>query len=272
MNAATGAISGTAPWATGTYPVTVTVSDGHGGTTNTSFNVTVRNSPPVWVNPPADQRSLPGTSVNLSLTGRAADADDDVVTYSDAGHQLPPGLSIVGSAIVGSPSLVGVYTVTLTASDGFGGAAAASFTWNVSLNQPPICSTASASPNSLWPPNGEFVPIQIASVTDPDQDPLTIKVTRILQDEPTSDKGDDRAGHRSIDAVGIGTSQAQVRSERSVKGDGRVYEIHFAAGDDRGATCAGVVRVGVPRNQRVGPAVDSGVRYDSTATGGSPPR
>jgi hypothetical protein len=73
---------------------------------------------------------------------------------------------------------------------------------------------------------------------------------------------------------GIGTSSAQVRAERTgkakVPGDGRVYEIFFTASDSHGATCVGSVLVSVPHDEGSGPAIDSGVRYDSTVSGGQP--
>jgi hypothetical protein len=50
-------------------------------------------------------------------------------------------------------------------------------------NEPPVCSSATASPVEPWPPNHKFVPISIAGVTDPDGDPITITATSIRQDE-----------------------------------------------------------------------------------------
>ncbi|MDP6822942.1 MAG: hypothetical protein QF554_06585 [Dehalococcoidia bacterium] len=70
--------------------------------------------------------------------------------------------------------------------------------------------------------------------------------------------------------MGVGTSTAQVRAERSgskkVPGDGRVYEIGFLADDGYGGTCSGSVTVGVPHDQgkKGSVVVDSFVRYDST--------
>jgi hypothetical protein len=47
-----------------------------------------------------------------------------------------------------------------------------------------------------------------------------------------------------------------------------VYEIQFSASDGRGGTCSGTVFVGVPHDQGKGPALDDGIRYDSTVAGG----
>jgi hypothetical protein len=128
-------------------------------------------------------------------------------------------------------------------------------------NQPPDCSQVHADPSVLWPPNHRLVPIQILGVTDPEGDPISITVTGITQDEPTNGLGD---GDTSPDAVGVGTSQVQVRAERAGSGNGRVYVISFHAGDGQGGTCAGSVKVTVPHDKGKGEAVDDGQSYDST--------
>lgn len=140
---------------------------------------------------------------------------------------------------------------------------------DVGANQGPNCSTAIPSIGVIWPPNhDETRVISILGVSDPDGDPVTIKILRILQDEPTNTLGD---GNTWIDGGGVGTSQAWVRAERSdtprLPGNGRVYEIFFEASDGKGGTCTGSVKVSVPHNQGQ-PAVDDGRRYDSTVAGG----
>jgi hypothetical protein len=49
----------------------------------------------------------------------------------------------------------------------------------------------------------------------------------------------------------------RLRGERSGRGDGRVYRIHFTATDPQGASCSGTVTVGVPHDKGSGPAIDS---------------
>jgi hypothetical protein len=134
-------------------------------------------------------------------------------------------------------------------------------------NLGPVCSAAYPSLSEIWPPDHRAQSVSIFGVTDPDNDPLTITVRQILQDEPTDTNGD---GNTWVDGGGIGTSQAWVRAERSgARGNGRVYEIFFEASDGRGETCTGSVKVGVPHDEGRGPAVDDGRRYDSTVAGGN---
>jgi hypothetical protein len=121
-----------------------------------------------------------------------------------------------------------------------------------------------------------FVPVTIEGVTDPDRDRIRIRIVSIFQDEAVSSRDDDdnddnRRRHRvTFDGFGIGDRVAIVRAERSERGDGRVYHIHFTATDHVGASCSGEVTVGVPRH-RHRPAVDGGPRYDSTAGYRFPP-
>jgi CARDB len=129
-------------------------------------------------------------------------------------------------------------------------------------NSPPNCSKAMANPNLLWPPNHTLVPIAIAGITDPDGDLVTITITGITQDEPTNGLGD---GDTAPDGFGVGTTQAQVRAERSGTANGRVYAISFRAEDGKDGACTGVVAVGVPHDQGKGSTpIDDGQKYDST--------
>jgi uncharacterized delta-60 repeat protein len=129
-------------------------------------------------------------------------------------------------------------------------------------NRPPDCSAARPSVSLLWPPNHSLQTVSILGVTDPDGDPVTITITGITQDEPTHGLG---GGDVGPDGFGVGTSQAQLRAERSGSGNGRVYVVQFTASDGRGGTCSGSVSVGVPHDQGKGSVpVDDGQLYDST--------
>jgi hypothetical protein len=133
-----------------------------------------------------------------------------------------------------------------------------------SANQPPDCTKAVSTPDSLWPPNHKLVIISIAGVTDPDADTVIISINRITQDEPVNGLGD---GDTSPDGF-IGSGGAvMLRAERSGKGNGRVYAITFNAEDGKGGSCTGVVQVGVPHDKGKGSTpIDDGQNYDSTQT------
>ena len=127
-------------------------------------------------------------------------------------------------------------------------------------DNPPSCTNAQSSESSLWPPKHTMKNITILGVTDPDNDPITITITGIRQDEPTLGLG---TGDQSPDGAGVGTNTANVRVERSGTADGRVYHISFTADDGIGGMCNGDVMVSIPHNQGQ-TAIDSTPIYDST--------
>ncbi len=129
-------------------------------------------------------------------------------------------------------------------------------------NEPPVCSAAAASVDTIWPPDHRLVDIDVLGVTDPDGDAVTTTVVSIFQDEPTDGLGD---GDTAPDGFGLGTPTATVRAERAGNGDGRVYHVGFTADDGQGGSCSGEVLVGVPKSQwKKGGPVDGGPLFDST--------
>jgi hypothetical protein len=212
----------------------------------------------------------------LSLHLTASDPDGDPLIFSSP--NLPPGATLNPQTgeFAWTPELTqaGVYAVTFVVTDP--GGASDSKGINISVqdvpqdsNHAPDCSQARPSITEIWPPNHKLVPIDILGVTDADGDPVAVTITRILQDEPTETLGD---GSTPVDGAGVGTARAFVRSERSgtprVPGNGRVYEIFFTVSDGKGGSCESSVTVGVPHDQASGPAIDDGVRYDSTVAAG----
>ena len=136
----------------------------------------------------------------------------------------------------------------------------------LSVNVPPDCSGALATPDMLWPPNHKSHDIAITGVTDPDGDAFTLVVDAIFQDEPVN-SGED--GDTCPDAWGVGSDGASVIAERvggelGFEGNGRVYWIYFTATDTYGATCDKVVKVTVPHDKGTA-VIDNGPLFDSTS-------
>jgi len=126
------------------------------------------------------------------------------------------------------------------------------------VNAPPDCTVARPSRSVLWPPDHKLLAVDILGVSGDD---VAIGISGVTQDEPVNGSGD---GDTSPDAVAHG-SRALLRAERSGGGNGRVYQVHFAATDAEGQTCTGVVTVGVPHSMRPGSSpIDDGQLYDST--------
>jgi cysteine-rich repeat protein len=128
-------------------------------------------------------------------------------------------------------------------------------------NKPPKCDTGTASQGSLWPPDHRMVHITVQGVTDSDNNPVTVIVNSVKQDEPVNGLGN---GDTYPDAVIHGDGSVDIRAERSSKGDGRVYHIGFVADDGQGGKCTGTVQVCVPHDQGKGQVcIDQGLLYDS---------
>jgi len=155
-SASGGSITGSGNTATfssttqGTYTITVLVSDGHGGTATGSVRVIVLNSPPkvsigVSMSPIT-------TAERATLTAMASDTDlSDTLTYqwsvsgSPAVFRLATGPTITGAGrvVTFSSEMPGTYTITVTVSDGRGGAATANA--QVIVKTPPNPCTRSDS-------------------------------------------------------------------------------------------------------------------------------
>jgi len=132
----------------------------------------------------------------------------------------------------------------------------------LNMNAAPSCELAEPSIAQLWSPNHQFVPVSILGITDIDGDMLTISIDSIFQDEEVNGKG---SGNTAIDGRGIGTDIAELRAERSGKGDGRFYHITFSANDGNGGSCSNTVQVNVPKSKgKKSVLIDGGSIYDST--------
>jgi dipeptidyl aminopeptidase/acylaminoacyl peptidase len=133
--------------------------------------------------------------------------------------------------------------------------------WQAVSNRSPDCSAAVVSRAVLTTHNRKLVAITLDGATDPDGDPVTIKIDGVTQDEPVTGRGD----ATSPDAIEQGDGELRIRAERDPRGDGRVYGITFTATDGRGGSCSGTATVSVPRKKRK-PAIDSAPpSYDSLA-------
>ncbi|HZR23163.1 MAG TPA: putative Ig domain-containing protein [Vicinamibacterales bacterium] len=256
--------SGT-PTAVGNYTTKLTATDSFNQTTTATFTWAITNAVPTLTNP-GSQFSVPNAPFALQL--QASDADLDPLAWSITG--LPAGLTFNTSTGLISGTAPNVttattYTIVVTVTDRFSAPVSVTFTLTVSTNRNPVCGTATASPNLLWPPNHKFATIKINGVTDPDPgDTVTITVTSIYQDEPTLVAG---SGNTAIDGI-ISGATAQVRAERSGLYNGRLYFIGFSASDGKGGSCTGTVTMGVPHDQgQHDLPIDSGMRYNSTVPG-----
>lgn len=127
-------------------------------------------------------------------------------------------------------------------------------------NRPPDCSQARPSVTKLPRRKHKLLPVSILGVTDPDGDPVSIRIDQIMQNEPVTGFKDKRCP----DGTGIGSSTAMIRAESKRRHHGRTYTINFTASDGKDGTCQGNVKVCVPNHSK-GKGMESEPAFDSTS-------
>ena len=139
-----GVISGT-PTAVGTFTGIVTASNGIGTAATQNFSITV-NQVPAFTNAPPSSAGVVGaayTSFTYTATGSPAP------TFTVTSGALPTGLSLsTGGVITGTPTVVGTFTGTVTASNGIGTAATQNF--SITVNQVPAFTNAPPSGSGVF--------------------------------------------------------------------------------------------------------------------------
>ena len=159
----------------GSDTITYTISDGNGGTATGTVTVAVRpvaDAPVVTASLPS-RTDLDGAAVTLATASSFADVDGDPLVYSATG--LPPGLAIdaatgvVSGTITADASVGAPYTVTITATDPGGLAAATSFSWVIANPAPLAADDAATTAEDT----SVIIPV-LANDSDPDGDPLTV--------------------------------------------------------------------------------------------------
>ena len=133
----------------------------------------------------------------------ATDGNSDPLTFSATG--LPAGLVISAAGLVtGTPTTAGANTVTVTANDGRGGTASATFSWTIAAaNVAPVVTNPGAQSGTV----GVAVTALQIVATDGNSDPLTFSATGLP------------AG-LVISAVGAGDGDADDGGREHGDGDG----------------------------------------------------
>lgn len=172
----------------------------------------------------------PDCTANASVDDGSFDADGDplVITQSPAG-----------------PYPLGTTTVLLTVTDPRGATSQATATVTVVDGTGPEITGASASPDSLWPPNHQMVPVTISYSASDNCNGANCSL-RVSSNEPVNGQGNDDS---APDWIIIDNHHVMLRAERTGKGGGRVYTISIDCVDGAGNHAIRTVTVRVPGSQ-----------------------
>lgn len=219
-----------APPSGSTFPLGSSTVNCTGGGLSGSFTVTVVDTtPPVL--------TLPGTVMADATMPSGA-----VVTYIASASDLVDGpVAVNCTPPSGSTFALGSTTVHCTASDSRGNTAAGSFEVSVIDTHPPAIVSISATPDTLWPPNHQMVPVAVSvTVTDDVDTSPTCRIYLIASSEPQT----------SVDWTITGQLTADLRAERGGSGSGRTYTLSVECLDDAANRSTGTVTVVVPHDKR----------------------
>jgi LPXTG-motif cell wall-anchored protein len=155
----------------GSYPVTIRVSDGQGGTATTSLTIFVRNAPPAASDD--TDTTLSNTPVTTPVRFNDRDANGDPLVVASVTQGTSGSVAIDATSgnptYTPDPAFVGTDTYTYTVSDGRGGTATATVTVTVG-NAAPVFTAATTNRSQTVSPGS--VPVALAA-TDANRDTLT---------------------------------------------------------------------------------------------------
>jgi len=158
---------------------TYTVSDGQGGTSTATVNLTVTpvNDPPVAVNDSATTaEDTPVTLTPATLLGNDTDADGNPLVITSVQAAVNGTVAIVAGNVVFTPTANynGPASFTYTVSDGQGGTSTATVNLTVTgVNDPPVAANDAATTAEDTPVTLSAATL-LANDTDADGNPLTI--------------------------------------------------------------------------------------------------
>jgi hypothetical protein len=164
----------------------------------------------------------------------------------DNGSYDPDGDSITVVQFPAGPYSLGSTQVTLTVTDINGAASSCTGAVTVVDTTPPTITTVSANPSVLWPSNHKMVPVSLVVQASDTCDPNPIcTITSVTSNEPENGLGD---GDIAPDWEINNNLIVNLRSERSGKGNGRIYTITVRCTDVSLNSSIGNVNVSVPHH------------------------
>jgi hypothetical protein len=200
------------------------------GNVSVFINTCGVNAPPVAICTDIAVEAGPDCSAAAGVDNGSFDPDSgDTISLS----QSPAGPYPLGQTIV-----------TLTATDSHGAYSSCQATVTVVDNTPPSISGALADPSVLSSPNHTMIDVTV-NYTSTDNCSLSTCVLTVTSNEPINGLGD---GDTAPDWQVVDAHHVRLRSERSGKGNGRIYTITISCLDASGNSTEKKVTVSVPRD------------------------
>ena len=173
-----------------------------------------------------------GTPVTLGVASATDQCDSTPAIINNAPPLFPLGMT----------------TVQWTATDDSGHQGTDSQLVTIQDTTPPVISSVTATPDSLWPPNHKMVPVSVAvSVADVCDATPSCQIKSVASNEPTNGTGD---GNTDPDWVITGPLTLQLRAERAGNKTGRIYTITVECTDGSGNSSTKDVAVVVAHDRR----------------------
>lgn len=227
-------------FAVGTTTVQCSATDAHNNTGTGSFLVIVRDTtPPVLTLPAnitAEATSPNGAAVSYSATAR------DIVDVSDP---------VLCDHASGSTFPLGSTTVQCTATDAHNNTGRGSFTVLVRDTTAPVIVKITASPESLWPPNGKMVEVTITVIaTDAADNHPVSHIVSVSSNDNNQNGGNQGGGNNQGGNNQGNDSKWQITGPLTVlllaeNDNTRVYTITIETTDASGNKTQGTVKVAV---------------------------
>ncbi|EAT12181.1 hypothetical protein HF888_05200 [Bermanella marisrubri] len=152
-----------------TNSVTITVTDGQGGSASDNFNLTINpvNDDPTWSNI-SDQSIVVGNTLSITLTNYASDVEDDTLSFSinQCGAALSCNITSNTLDITANSSSASAQTVEVIADDGNSGTANVSFAITIEDNPSITVNGVQLNPNDTGSMASTNVSIDISNLNN----------------------------------------------------------------------------------------------------------
>jgi HYR domain-containing protein len=225
----------------GTTTITYTAEDELGLTASASQQVKITDgTPPLLVLPPSvDTRNDPDAAFAKVDPGEATASDNCIGWSLVAARDDALALS--------APYPIGTTAITWTATDDAGNSASGRQTVVVRDVERPVLTGAAVDKAVLWPPNHQMIDVAVRYEAKDNSGAAPACTLSVASNEPVNGNGD---GDAAPDWIVLDAHRLRLRTERSGRGNGRVYTVTIACADAAGNAASGIVTVSVPKSQK----------------------